>query len=105
MSGSVTDGVGQTVRVQDLWRDLSRVVVADRSLDDGLGEVTDSAARGIPGAESTSITRVRGDRAFTAEEAMTLGHLGGWNVRKTPLHATVTTSVGGRPARSRCIGS
>lgn len=23
---------------------------------------------------------------FTAEQAMTVGHLGGWNVRKTPLH-------------------
>lgn len=29
-------------------------------------------------------TTVR-DRAFTAEEAMTLGHLGGWDVRKLPL--------------------
>jgi len=52
--------------VQDLWRDLSRVVLVDRSLEDVLGEVTDIAARGIPGAESTSITLVRGDRAFTA---------------------------------------
>jgi GAF domain-containing protein len=52
--------------VQDLWRDLSRVVLADRSLEDVLGEVTGIAARGIPGAESTSITLIRGDRAFTA---------------------------------------
>ena len=52
--------------MQDLWRDLSRVVLVDRSLEDVLGEVTDIAARGIPGAESTSITLVRGDRAFTA---------------------------------------
>jgi GAF domain-containing protein len=52
--------------VQDLWRDLSQVVLVDRSLEDVLGEVTDIAARGIPGAESTSITLVRGDRAFTA---------------------------------------
>jgi GAF domain-containing protein len=52
--------------VQELWRDLSRVVLADRQLDDVLGEVTDIAARGIPGAESTSITLVRGDKAFTA---------------------------------------
>ena len=62
----LTDDVGQTGRVEDLWRDLSRVVLADRSLDDVLGEVTDIAARGIPGAESTSITLVRGDEAFTA---------------------------------------
>ena len=58
--------MGQTGRVQELWRDLSRVVLADRSLGDVLGEVTDIAARSIPGAESTSITLVRGDKAFTA---------------------------------------
>ena len=52
--------------VQELWRDLSRVVLADRRLDDVLGEVTEIAARSIPGADSTSITLVRGDRAFTA---------------------------------------
>ena len=52
--------------MQDLWRDLSQVVLVDRSLEDVLAEVTDIAARGIPGAESTSITLVRGDRAFTA---------------------------------------
>jgi GAF domain-containing protein len=52
--------------VEELWRDLSQVVLADRSLDDVLGEVTDIAARGIPGAESTSITLVRGEKAFTA---------------------------------------
>ncbi len=34
------------------------------------------------------------DRAFTAEEAMTLGHLGGWDVRKAPLTATVLTDDG-----------
>ena len=52
--------------MQDLWRDLSQVVLADRPLDDVLGEVTGIAARSIPGTESTSITLVRGDRAFTA---------------------------------------
>ncbi|KNX35864.1 DUF932 domain-containing protein [Luteipulveratus halotolerans] len=34
------------------------------------------------------------DRAFTAEEAMTLGHLGGWNVRKVPLTASEVTEDG-----------
>jgi len=34
------------------------------------------------------------DRAFTAEEGMTLGHLGGWDVRKAPLTATVLTDDG-----------
>lgn len=38
-------------------------------------------------------TNVR-DRAFTAEEAMTLGHLGGWNVRKSPLTTTDITVDG-----------
>lgn len=38
-------------------------------------------------------TTVR-DRAFTAEEAMTLGHLGGWDVRKLPL-TTAEVSKGG----------
>jgi GAF domain-containing protein len=52
--------------VQELWRDLSQVVLVGRRLDDVLGEVTDIAARSIPGAESTSITLVRGDKAFTA---------------------------------------
>ncbi|WP_114908020.1 DUF932 domain-containing protein [Ornithinimicrobium murale] len=38
-------------------------------------------------------TTVR-DRAFTAEEAMTLGHLGGWDVRKVPLTANEVTEDG-----------
>jgi GAF domain-containing protein len=52
--------------VEQLLRDLSRMVLADRPLEDVLGEITDSASRGIPGAGSTSITLIRGDRAFTA---------------------------------------
>jgi phage/plasmid-like protein (TIGR03299 family) len=38
-------------------------------------------------------TTVR-DQAFTAEEAMTLGHLGGWRVRKAPLIAHEVTANG-----------
>jgi phage/plasmid-like protein (TIGR03299 family) len=38
-------------------------------------------------------TTVQG-RAFTADEAMTLGHLGGWQVRKIPLTATEPTRDG-----------
>ncbi len=38
-------------------------------------------------------TTVRGD-AFTAQDAMTLGHLGGWNVRTVPLTATEITEDG-----------
>jgi GAF domain-containing protein len=52
--------------VQELWRALSRVVLVGRSLEDVLSEITAIATPGIPGAEATSITLVRGDRAFTA---------------------------------------
>lgn len=38
-------------------------------------------------------TTVR-NRAFSAEEAMRIGHLGGWSVRKLPLTATEITSDG-----------
>jgi hypothetical protein len=38
-------------------------------------------------------TTVR-DRAFSAEEAMTLGNLGGWRVRKVPLLAHEVTADG-----------
>ncbi len=38
-------------------------------------------------------TTVR-DLAFTAEQAMTLGHLGGWTVRKAPLTATLLADDG-----------
>ena len=51
--------------MQDLFRSLSRVALADRSLPEVLGEVTALAARQVPGAESTSITLVRGDEPFT----------------------------------------
>jgi len=51
--------------VEDLLRELSRVVIVDRTLTDVLTDVTAIAARGIPGAESTSITLLRGDKAFT----------------------------------------
>ncbi|NYJ76518.1 DUF932 domain-containing protein [Allobranchiibius huperziae] len=34
------------------------------------------------------------DRAFTAEEAMTLGKLGGWDVRKSPLQTAVIDADG-----------
>jgi GAF domain-containing protein len=53
------------VGVEDLLRDLSRVVFVDRTLPDVLTDVTAIAARGIPGAEATSITLLRGEKAFT----------------------------------------
>jgi GAF domain-containing protein len=58
--------LGKLIFVDSLMRDLSRVVLVDRTLDDVLTELTSIAARGIPGAEATSITLVRDDNAFTA---------------------------------------
>jgi GAF domain-containing protein len=52
--------------VDELLRALSRVVLADRTLEEVLGEITDVARRNIPGTEASSITLVRGDRGFTA---------------------------------------
>jgi GAF domain-containing protein len=52
--------------VHELLRRLSRVVLVDRPLADVLTEIVDIAASGIPGAESTSITLIRGDAPFTA---------------------------------------
>ncbi|SFL80864.1 GAF and ANTAR domain-containing protein [Geodermatophilus ruber] len=52
--------------MQELLRDLSRVALADRPLDEVLGEITAIAARGIPGAEATSITLIRNEKGYTA---------------------------------------
>ena len=49
-----------------MLRQLSRVVLVDRTLDEVLTDVTRIAAQGIPGAEATSITLLRDDKAFTA---------------------------------------
>jgi GAF domain-containing protein len=49
-----------------MLRELSRVALVDRTLTEVLTDVTRIAAKGIPGAEATSITLLRGDRAFTA---------------------------------------
>jgi len=51
--------------VEDLLRELSRVAIVDRTLGEVLTDVTAIAARGIPGAEASSITLLRGDKAFT----------------------------------------
>jgi GAF domain-containing protein len=52
--------------VEEWLRELSRLVLVDRSLTEVLTDVTRIAARGIPGAEATSITLIRNDRPFTA---------------------------------------
>jgi GAF domain-containing protein len=49
-----------------MLRELNRVVLVDRTLDDVLADITRIAASGIPGAEATSITLLRNDKAFTA---------------------------------------
>jgi GAF domain-containing protein len=51
--------------VEEWLRDLSRVVLVDRSLTEVLVDVTRIAARGIPGAEASSITLIREDKPFT----------------------------------------
>ena len=52
--------------VEEVLRELSRIVLVYRTLTEVLNEVTRIAARGIPGAEASSITLLRGDKAFTA---------------------------------------
>ena len=52
--------------MEALLRELSRVVLVDRTLNDVLTDVARIAVAGIPGAESTSITLLRNDKAFTA---------------------------------------
>ena len=49
-----------------MLRDLNRVVLVGRTLSEILTEIVTIAAKGIPGAESTSITMLRGEDAFTA---------------------------------------
>ena len=49
-----------------MLRELSRVVLVDRTLNEVLTDVTRIAAQGIPGAEATSITLLRDEKAFTA---------------------------------------
>ena len=58
--------VVHTVRVQEMLRALNRLVLVGRSLSEVLDEIVTIAAKGIPGAESTSITLLRGEEAFTA---------------------------------------
>jgi GAF domain-containing protein len=55
-----------TVHMEELLRALSRVSLMNRTLDDVLTEITRIATAGIPGAESTSITLIKDDKAFTA---------------------------------------
>ena len=47
-------------------RELSRVVLVDRTLTDVLTDITRIAVQGMPGSEATSITLIRDDKPFTA---------------------------------------
>ena len=49
-----------------LHESLVQVALTGRSLTDVLQEITTIARRALPGAESSSITLVRGERSFTA---------------------------------------
>ena len=49
-----------------LHRELASVVLAGRALSDVLTEIVGVARRGLPGAEASSITLIRDERAFTA---------------------------------------
>jgi GAF domain-containing protein len=49
-----------------LHAELAGVVLVDRELSEVLTEIVQIARRAIPGAEATSITLIRDDRAFTA---------------------------------------
>jgi GAF domain-containing protein len=51
---------------KELLAALARVSLTDRALDDVLAEITEIARDAIPGAEATSITLLRDDRAWTA---------------------------------------
>jgi GAF domain-containing protein len=57
---------GRLSGVEDMLRELSRVALVDRTLTEVLTDVTRIAARGIPGAEASSITLLRDEKAFTA---------------------------------------
>ena len=52
--------------VDEVARSLARISLRDRPLDDVLHEITQIARDGIPGAEATSVTLLRGDKAYTA---------------------------------------
>ena len=62
----VRRGCGHNEPVDDVSRELSRVILAGRELSDVLADITAIAARAVPGAEAVSTTLVRGDKAFTA---------------------------------------
>lgn len=65
----MTDVPGNDSRLTEVYSALARVALADRELDDVLDEICAIALDAVPGAESTSITLMRGDKAWTAAHA------------------------------------
>jgi GAF domain-containing protein len=57
----------------DAYRSLAAIVLVDRPLDEVLDEVARIAHEWLPGAEATSITLMREDRAWTAAFSGPLG--------------------------------
>ena len=49
-----------------MLRELAQVALVDRSLTEVLTDIVAIAARGIPGAEASSITLLRAEKAYTA---------------------------------------
>ena len=49
-----------------MLRELAQVALVDRSLTEVLTDIVSIAARGIPGAEASSITLLRAEKAYTA---------------------------------------
>ena len=49
-----------------MLRELAQVALVDRSLTEVLNDIVAIAARGIPGAEASSITLLRAEKAYTA---------------------------------------
>src|SRR4051812_44420768 len=56
----------QTGAMQELLRGPTRAVLADPPPQEGPRGINALASRGIPGAEATSITLLRNEKAFTA---------------------------------------
>ena len=65
---------------------LARIGLADRALDEVLQQITEVADKALQGAESTSITLIRGVRPFTA------AHVG--SLRWMPTSCSTSRATG-----------
>ena len=62
----MTEQRDRSTTLTDVYSALARVVLVDRELEDVLTEITEIALQAVPGAEATSITLMRDDKAWTA---------------------------------------